>query len=447
MSRLTTRGKPGATSHPRLRSAINSVRLEWRVLGGFGRAGLLGLFLAAAMAIGLGFRIESAARADLLAGRASILAQTVESLPISSVDLVPGSYEYDQLADAADLRLLGTEVVRVKLWSPDGRIVYSDAPGLVGHKFAIHDDVSLAFAGRVSHGSADLNGPSNLFERDMGGLIEFYLPVYGDNGDVIGVFEVYERSGPLEASLSQIRHDVWRSVGLGLATLSVFVLALLLGLSRSLDRRRQEAEDLAQTIATARNDERARIVKALHDDVGQPIYRVLFGLQGCRHLNSDPAIDAELGKLEDLTRQIESTLRSELRKLHGSVTREVGLNRALAGLVQTTQEETDLVVKLDLDSSDDLRPDVGTAVFRAVQESLFNIRRHAEATNVSIGIHVGDDRLVAEVSDDGVGWNGAEGIGLTTTRQTLKEVNGALCIRRQQPHGTSVRIEVPSPTG
>lgn len=446
LKRPTKPPNPKSASHPRLQAAIKSVRLEWRVLGGLGRAGLLGVFVAAALAIGLGFRIEVAARSDLLAGRASILSQTVDGLPISSIDIEPGSDEYERLAESADLRLLGAEVVRVKLWAPDGRIVFSDASDLVGRRFDLADDVSSAFSGHVSHDSVDLNGPSNLYEQGLGDLIEFYLPVLDGSGRVVGVFEVYERNAPLAASLSRIRHDVWWSVGLGLMTLGAFVTALLFGLLRSADRRRQVAEDLAQTITMARDDERARIVKALHDDVGQPVYRVLFGLQGCRHLNADPLIDAEMERLEDLTRQIESTLRSELRRLHGSVAQEIGLQRALSGLVKTTKDETDLNVTLKMDHTIDLRSDTGTAVLHAVKESLINIRRHADASSVSIGVRVGDDHLVAEVLDDGVGWNGAEGIGLTTTRQTLEEVNGTVCISRREPKGTSVQIVVPCPT-
>jgi len=105
----------GGPLRQRLRSAWLSLRLEWRVLGIFGRFGLLGLMLAGALAVGLGFNIQNEARTDLLQSRSSIFTQVVDGLPIDSLDFTPGSDAYRTLDSAADLRLLGTETVRVKL--------------------------------------------------------------------------------------------------------------------------------------------------------------------------------------------------------------------------------------------------------------------------------------------------------------------------------------------
>jgi len=198
-------------------------------------------------------------------------------------------------------------------------------------------------------------------------------------------------------------------VGKGLAVCAAFIITLMAALARSLNRRRRQAEGLARAVTMAREEERSRIVRALHDDVSQPLYRILMGLQGCRHRVSDESIDGEMARLENLTRQIEATIRSELRKLHGSVVEEIGLHLAVMGLIETARQETDISIRLDFDPTIDLKSDAGSAVYRAVQESLFNIRRHADATEVSIEIRSHDDRILADISDDGVGWNGNEG--------------------------------------
>ncbi len=409
-----------------------------------GRLGLLGLVLAAALAVGLGFRIESTARSNLLQGRASILAQVVADLPISDFSFAPESPQFGQISEEVEHRLLGGETVRVKMWAPDGTIIYSDAEALIGEQFELHSDLIAGLAGEFSHKTADVDGASNVFDREFGRLIEFYLPVRDDSGSVIGVLEVYERSAPLDQSLSEIRSDVWWSVGIGLTALVALALAVGVSTARSYNRSRRQAEELAISITRAREGERSRLVNALHDDVSQPLYRILFGLQGCRHRVSDPAVSDEMVRLEGLTREIESRIRSELRRLHGSVVEETGLQVALSELVDTARRETDLEISLDVDDSSDLRSEAGSAVYRSIQESLFNIRRHAGASAVSIAVTTDNSTMVAIVSDNGVGWNGNEGIGLVTTRQILQSVRGDLKIRLRRPRGTTVRITVPT---
>ncbi|MCP3993433.1 MAG: hypothetical protein GY724_30490 [Actinomycetia bacterium] len=443
MSSPARAGRRMAPFLSNVRSLASGYRLEWYELGILGRFGLVGIIPAALLAVGLGFSIQDVARSDLLNSRASILAQAVDDLPMEISPLEPGSAQYEDFSSAVALRLLGNQTVRVKLWAPDGTIVYSDATLLVGERFDVPPDLQKAFGGIATFGPAHLDRPDSLYDLELGRLMEFYLPVRSSSGEVVGVFEVYERAASFEASLASIRGAVWWRIGIGLFILGIFLIALTTAIARALNRRRRLAEDLADSVAQTRDEERRRIVNALHDDVSQPLYRILFGLQGCRQRVADTAVAEEMAHLETVARDIEVSIRSQLRYLHGSAVEEIGLISAVEHLVELTRDETDLVIHLQSDDSIDLEVEGGSVMYRAVQESLFNVRRHAGATQVSISLRVEGRNAIAYVADDGIGWNGKEGIGLATTRQLLRGVDGNLKIERSRPNGTRLRIRVP----
>lgn len=418
--------------------------MEWKELGRVGRLGLVGMAFAAVLAVGLGYRIENVARSDLLRNRAAVLSRVIDSLPGDITDLRPGTAEFREFDTAVSRRLLGGETVRVKVWTPDGTVVYSDVPQLIGQTFDAAPDRLAAFNGEFSHDTADLDGPENIYDRELGGMIEFYLPVRNPTGDVIVAFEIYQNDDSLLAALSEIRAHTWWSVGLGLFAMAAFTSGLTFGMARALNRRRRAAEALAASVVTTREEERRRLVTALHDDVSQPLYRILFGLQGCRQRLTDQPVRDELERLEGLAREIEVSIRTELRSLHGSIVQEMGLSAAIEQLVTTTMAETDLSIHLKMDRQVDMPSlAVTSAIYRAVKESVFNIRRHADASTIEIKISHDGCRMTASVSDDGVGWNGAEGIGLATTRQILRSVNGELEITLRRPRGTHTLVEVP----
>jgi hypothetical protein len=80
-------------------------------------------------------------------------------------------------------RVLGRDFVRVKLWGPDGRILYSDRPALVGTRYQLGaDDLEVLRHGGVAAGISDLSRPENRFERRSGKLLEVYMPVRTPDG-------------------------------------------------------------------------------------------------------------------------------------------------------------------------------------------------------------------------------------------------------------------------
>ena len=414
-------------------------------MGWVGKAALVGILASVAIAIALGFSIPASARRHLLQAQTDIMRNTARDLvgegllPDETVD--PAVLA--QFDEEVRLRLLGGETVRVKVWSTAGVIVYSDASALIGQQFELSEPAQAALQGEPSFNLSDLSDPAHELERDLGRLIEFYIPIEDSAGTVLGALEVEQRTDALETTLGHIQRNVWISIGLGLGVLSIFMASLTLTGARVSNRRRRLAENLLGQVLRAREEERKRIVGALHDDIGQTLYRLLYRLEGSQaKVDDSTLISKELSLAADIVREIDSNLRSELRLLHRSEVEDVGLRPALIELVDTTRAETDLTVSLDIDLSRSPGPVPGSALFAAAQEGLINARKHARATTVAVRLWSDATRTTLEVADDGIGVDASEGIGLATTRERLDALGGGLSVRRRRGGGTLLRAWV-----
>jgi len=427
------------------RGVLRTLLVEWHEMGWVGKAALVGILASVALAIGLGFSIPASARRHLL------LAQT-DIITITARELVGGGLHPNEIADPVlfaqfdeevRLRLLGGETVRVKVWGPDGTILYSDSPDLVDRQFELSKAAQEAFEGEPLFNISDLSDPAHEGEREMGSLIEFYIPLEDRFGEVLSVLEVEQRVEALETHIVHIQRNVWISIGLGLGVLSIFMTSLTLTGARRSNHRRRLAEDLLGQVLRAREEERRRIVGALHGDVGQALYRLLYRLEGSQAKVNDPAlIGKELSLAADIVREIDANLRSELRLLHRSEVEDVGLRPALTELIDTTRSETDLAVTLDIDLSSPPGPVPASALFAAAEEGLINARKHARASTVSVRLWSDTTRATLEVADDGIGVDAVDGIGLATTRERLDALGGGLSVRRRRGGGTLLRAWV-----
>ncbi len=429
----------------RSRRVIQTLLAEWREMGWVGKAALVGILASVALAIGLGFSIPASSRHHLLLAQTEIISKTARELV--GEGLLPHEIAdpviLAQFDEEVRLRLLGGETVRVKVWNTDGTIVYSDAADLIGQQFELSGHAREAFDGKPSFNLSDLSDPAHQMERDLDRLIEFFIPIEDSDGSVSSVLEVEQRVEALETHIGHIQRNVWISIGLGLGVLSIFMASLTLTGARVSNRRRRLAENLLGQVLRAREEERKRIVGALHDDIGQTLYRLLYRLEGSQAKVDDPAlISDELSLAADIVREIDGNLRSELRLLHHSEVEDVGLRTALTELIDTTRAETDLTVSLDIDLKRSPDPVPSTALFAAAQEGLINARKHARATNVAVRVWSDSTRATLEVADDGIGVDGSDGIGLATTRERLDALGGGLSVRRRRGGGTLLKAWV-----
>jgi len=438
-----------ANEFPSSTETRSVLRAEWHEIGPFGRIAFGGVIVSLVVAFVLGWWIPNEVRHHLLQARAHQMEAIGDQIAADELVPVgpPGSASYVKLAEEVELSLVGGDTVRVKLWTVDGTVAYSDDSSLVGQWFEPSPTALRALAGKTAVDVTDLSEPAHAHERYLGQLLEFYVPVHDSAGQTVGLFEVEQTTATLDTTLSNVRRSVWLAIGTGIGFLGVFMAALTLAAARTLNRRRRQAESLLGSLFRAQEEERRRLVGALHDDVGQTLYRLLYGIEGSRaQLPEDHALRPELQHLGDLARDIDRTLRGELRILHQGIDQDLDLESSLERIAETTRTETDLEVDLEVDIADveSVGPLTKTALVHAVREAVTNIRKHAGASHVDIRVERSPRELAIVVTDDGVGARSPEGLGLVTTRERLDTLGGTLAISSN--HGTVFRASIPAET-
>jgi two-component system sensor histidine kinase UhpB len=210
--------------------------------------------------------------------------------------------------------------------------------------------------------------------------------------------------------------------------------------SAELERSRQALRKLSASVVEAREEERRRIARELHDELGQRLTALKMDLTslgaGAKLSADDPQLAGMLNMLDDTLAAVRR-LSTDLRPL---MLDDLGLSAAIEWLARETSRRMGINVRLQsAEFETELGDKVSTALFRMVQEGLTNITRHAGATEVEIRILPQADRLVLTVSDNGVGFPEdalqREGsYGLLGMRERVQMLGGSLALENL-PHG------------
>ncbi|WP_111768582.1 sensor histidine kinase [Nakamurella deserti] len=302
--------------------------------------------------------------------------------------------------------LAGPPVVRVKLWDPAGRILYSDEPRLIGATFALGEDEREVFADpRTRAEVSDLDAPENVYERGRGQLLETYRPVWAPSGQPL-LFEAYFRYDEVTARSGQLFRGF---AGITLSSLLLLVVLLLPVLWRLLDRLRlaqAQRESLLQRAVDASADERRRIAGTLHDGVVQDLVATSFAVAGAAE---QAATDGRTGPAAELRRAAATVrtsiggLRSLLVDIYPPGLADGGLAAALDDLAAGLRSR-DIRVDVEVDAVD-LDPDRQRLAYRVARECLGNVSRHSGATTAVVRLTRQDGADVLEIADDGVGFD------------------------------------------
>jgi signal transduction histidine kinase len=227
------------------------------------------------------------------------------------------------------------------------------------------------------------------------------------------------------------------------------------------ERLEEERQHLARTrlglIVQAQENERARISRELHDEAGQALTALRYGLGRVRHHVTDPTIVGTLDWLIDLTAEIAKRLGTLARDLRPSVLDELGLVPALRSYVYEFSGRVDLPVELTVRGTlPSLPAVVETTVFRVVQEALTNVARHAHASHAHVELAADADRIRIAISDDGQGFDpaavasgncpsaeSAGGLGLIGIRERVELLGGHLAITSATGSGTRLLATIP----
>lgn len=350
-------------------------------------------------------------------------------------------------------RVLSSSVVRVKIWSAAGTLLYADEPALIGQRFPLSEDQHrLLREGGAEVELSDLSRPENAFDRLEGDLLEAYTPIRTPSGEPL-LFEIYERVGSVRSRAQQLLSDLAPPILVGLAVLVLAQAPLVLSLARRLQQGHAEREELLLAAIDASSRERLRIASYLHDGSVQDVAGVAFGLAPIADraaARGDGEEAAELrGAVERLRHSVRD-LRMLLVELHPPSLAAAGLANALSDLVSPL-EARGISVTLELDGVERMEPGEEALAYRIAQEAVRNALAHADARSVRLHVDVTEQELRLTVTDDGRGFtpenrarSADEGhLGLSLLEELAAQSGGTLHVGSAAGEGTRVELRVP----
>ena len=351
--------------------------------------------------------------------------------------------------DPAALRR--AEILRVKLWTPAGRVVYSDEPRLIGDSFPLDAEQRqmLREGNGIEAEVSDLGEVENRFERGRGELLEVYMPVDVPGGGRL-LFESYRPSEAISDTASHLTVAFLPALLAGLVILWLVNLPLARALTRNVRRARLEREEYLRAAVDASDRERRRIAADLHDGVVQDMHGLALSVaaeaRGAADRGEEDAA-RRLRRISDAGRQLTRGLRNALVDIYPPTVHREGLATALADLAEST-ERRGVAVDLELPEQLELPPEAESLLFRIAQEGMRNVVSHSGAARAGLAVGREDGRAWIAVSDAGRGFEpeavAPRGhLGLKALEALTVDAGGSFAVRSAPGAGTELRAEVP----
>ncbi len=205
--------------------------------------------------------------------------------------------------------------------------------------------------------------------------------------------------------------------------------------NRALRAREEELSKLSQRILSAQDEERRRIARVLHDELGQTLAAVKLELAaGGDVTRAQGLIDRAISQTRDLAHSLRPPLLDDL-----------GLGPSLRRLGRMVEEAGNVDVRVRVEITERLPQEHEGLLFSAAQEALRNIEAHAQARHVEIAVEQREGAIVLVVTDDGIGFDHAAvpGLGLRGIRERVEGIGGRMSVSSRPGEGTRLEVEVP----
>jgi signal transduction histidine kinase len=372
---------------------------------------------------------------------------------------------------------LHNEVLRFKLWDTHGNIVYSNDNQQMGLRYPVTGLLAAAFEGKIQAQISNLDGEDNQPERThWEQLLEIYVPIHiGKHGEKIAVAEFY-------LSVTDLKHDIhvtqqrsWALVAL--STLAIYVL--LFGLVRRAnkiihdqkqeqgvqleklhfalnenDQMRERLREAGISTTTLNEEFLLRIAADLHDGPAQTIAFALMRFDEfsamCRGCASTPGTASQ--DLHSIHSALQSSLR-DVRKISSGLSipgmSKMTLAESARRAIHDFERLSGLSIPTELDETLGQAPlSVKITVYRLLQESLTNCRRHAPGGAPIVKLQRTDDQLLVTITDHGAGFDPqsaavAGRLGLAFMRERVRLLGGLFEIDSAPGRGTCIRARLP----
>jgi signal transduction histidine kinase len=448
----------------------------------------------------IGFVIATTRERDLRARseeraavRAGLIAEGVVAPLLRPSDLEApirgGRYaELDRAIHGYAMDQAGIE--RIKIWAPDGTVLFSNDPAQVGLTPEPEEDLLEAFEGELASEISDLDEPENASERRLADqLFETYVPVrvlgVDNASDVDAVIEVYQDYSAIQEEIDRLDDTLTISLGVGLLALYVLLLPVMVGTTRTLRRQNaqlhEQAEQLAvllareqDTVAELRELDRMKsdFVAAASHELRTPLttIRGFAELLRARPDTDDrtrEATETIARQTAHLQRLVANLLR-EAQFEHGEAVQDDGptsIEEILDDVRRGFPGAADRIV-IEVDGPLEALPVSRVAVQEIVANLVDNALKYsAPATAVRVGASVRDGSLVLRVEDEGEGIplgdlprifdrfvqidqsatraHGGVGLGLHLVRELARRLGGDVAVDSVIGRGSVFTITIP----
>ncbi|MFQ5745972.1 MAG: histidine kinase [Gemmatimonadota bacterium] len=265
------------------------------------------------------------------------------------------------------------------------------------------------------------------------------LPILRGDGVVGAMIVVGTARDPFAALDSRFLVALGQQVGAALENEDLY---------RRLESRTEELERLAGRMVAQHEEERRRLSRELHDETAQVFAAVKLEIGMAREAAGEEAAP-RLDRALDLVGSGIRAIRDVAQRLRPSLLDDLGLRPALQALADEFGARTRIGIRLELpDALPPLPDETELALFRALQEGLSNVARHADAKTVVVSFETGHRGLVLRIADDGRGLGDGRGaaedrMGLVGMRERISALGGTLAVGPSAAGGVELRVEVP----
>lgn len=220
---------------------------------------------------------------------------------------------------------------------------------------------------------------------------------------------------------------------------------------KQLKQSRAQLRALSERLIASQEEERRRIARDVHDELGQSLIALKFDLSWLdQHLPAKPeCLRQKTAAMMHVVDRTLDTLRSITTRLWPRVLDDLGLLAAVEMQAQEFQRHTSIATSLTVFPAHfQPEPIIATTVFRVLQEALTNVARHAQATQVAIRLRVSGSTLRLSVRDNGIGISQdaltiSNRLGLAGLRERVMACGGSMRIRGRTRIGTVLTVRLP----
>ncbi len=216
----------------------------------------------------------------------------------------------------------------------------------------------------------------------------------------------------------------------------------------------QLRSQLLEHVLTAQEDERRRLARDLHDEVGQALTTLLVGLRTLEESGTLNEAKERARQLRSLGGKTHDEIRRLARGLRPSALDDLGLSAALERITEEFTQAHGIEVRLDVPDvpMERLPSAVETALFRIIQEALTNIAKHAHAQDVVIEVRRTPAEVLVSIQDDGCGFDSnlhspdnepKNSLGLSSIRERAILLHGDASVRSTPGKGTTIEVSIP----